>query len=224
MPKAIPAPITAHFQQFSSKQKHTLQALRQLFLSLLPEYADETISYGMPAFKFDKKALWYAGWKKHYSVYFIPQIMAQYKKKLKTFKTTKSAINIPWETAIPEKLLTQMTNTLITQAGFYKKAANITKPSKATKKTCAQGHQFTKSSDCPTCPICEKSKTPKGFLHLLSAPARRALENHNITTLTTLAKHAEQDLLALHGFGPASLPALRTALKTAGLSFKKAVS
>jgi len=48
-------------------------------------------------------------------------------------------------------------------------------------RTCAKGHKYYKSSDCPTCPICEKELKPAtGFLSILSAPARRALENNGI--------------------------------------------
>jgi DNA-directed RNA polymerase alpha subunit len=95
----------------------------------------------------------------------------------------------------------------------------------ATKKnlrTCAKGHQYYKSSDCPTCPICEAEKKPSsGFLSQLSAPARRALEGIGATTLQQLAQYTEKEILQLHGMGPASLPKLREALKQEGLSFRK---
>ncbi|MED0959004.1 RNA polymerase alpha subunit C-terminal domain-containing protein [Bacillus paramycoides] len=91
----------------------------------------------------------------------------------------------------------------------------------ATLRTCDQGHEYYKSSDCPTCPTCEKERKPKeGFLSLLSAPARRALEHHGITTVEELSKYSEKEILKLHGMGPASLPKLRDVLKESGLSFK----
>ena len=89
-------------------------------------------------------------------------------------------------------------------------------------RTCSKGHSYYKSSDCPTCPTCEQERKPEsGFLSLLSAPARRALENNGITTLQQLAAYSEKEILQFHGMGPASLPKLREALKTNGLSFKK---
>ncbi|WP_144550758.1 RNA polymerase alpha subunit C-terminal domain-containing protein [Bacillus sp. X1(2014)] len=88
-------------------------------------------------------------------------------------------------------------------------------------KTCDQGHQFYKSSDCPTCPTCENERKPAdGFLSVLSAPARRALENNGITTLQQLSTFTEKEVLQFHGMGPASLPKLRSALKENGLSFR----
>ena len=67
-------------------------------------------------------------------------------------------------------------------------------------RTCKNGHSYYKSSDCPTCPICEQARSPReGFLALLGAPARRALENKGITTLEQLSGFSESEILALHG-------------------------
>lgn len=94
---------------------------------------------------------------------------------------------------------------------------------KKNRRTCPRGHRYYKSSDCPTCPICEAEKKPQsGFLSWLSAPARRALESIGATTLQQLARHTEKEILDLHGMGPASMPKLREALKQEGLSFRKA--
>jgi predicted RecB family nuclease len=88
-------------------------------------------------------------------------------------------------------------------------------------RTCSNGHSYYKSSDCPTCPTCEQERKPAhGFLSLLSAPARRALENNGITTLQQLSNFTEKEILQFHGMGPASLPKLRKALEEDGISFK----
>ncbi len=91
---------------------------------------------------------------------------------------------------------------------------------KKTLKSCKKGHQFYKSSDCPTCPICEEERKPKdSFLSLISAPARRALEYADIKTLKKLSKYSESDILKLHGIGKTALPILKKELKNAGLKF-----
>lgn len=88
-------------------------------------------------------------------------------------------------------------------------------------RTCEKGHNYYKSTDCPTCPTCEQERKPEsGFLSLLSAPARRALENNGITSLEQLSTYSEKDILKFHGMGPASLPKLRAALEAEGFSFK----
>jgi DNA-directed RNA polymerase alpha subunit len=88
-------------------------------------------------------------------------------------------------------------------------------------RTCNKGHKYYKSSDCPICPTCEQERKPdNGFLSLLSAPARRALENNEITSLQKLSTFSEKEILQFHGMGPASLPKLRSALEEIGLSFR----
>ena len=88
-------------------------------------------------------------------------------------------------------------------------------------KQCEFGHQFKKTSDCPVCPVCSKKLKPTaGFLALLSSPACRALQNAGINTLEDLASKTEKELLALHGFGKASLPILREVLSQKKLTFK----
>ncbi len=90
------------------------------------------------------------------------------------------------------------------------------------RKVCVNGHVFYKSSDCPTCPVCEAAKKPiDGFLSLLAGPARRALENEGIKTPAQLSKKTEADILKLHGMGPATIPVLHSVLKSNKLSFKK---
>ena len=89
-------------------------------------------------------------------------------------------------------------------------------------KTCEKGHRFYKTSDCPVCPICEVGQKPEsGFLSIISAPARRAMEGEGIDTLEKLSTYSEKEILSLHGIGPSSIPKLENELKTRGLAFKK---
>lgn len=89
------------------------------------------------------------------------------------------------------------------------------------KKICAQGHVFYRSSDCPTCPTCEKLKQPASvFLAELSNPARNALLHEGIDTIEKLASYSEKQILAIHGIGKASLPAFYKSLEAKGLSFR----
>ena len=98
------------------------------------------------------------------------------------------------------------------------KNMTITKP---TLKICKNGHPFYKSSDCPTCPICEEERKPKdNFLSLIGAQARRAFEREGITNLEKLTLFSEKDIIALHGMGKSSIPKLNEALTKTGLYFK----
>lgn len=98
-------------------------------------------------------------------------------------------------------------------------------PKTASKRTCANGHVYYKSSTCPVCPVCEKNKTTESeFMAALAAPARRALENAGIKTLKQLARLSEKELLALHGMGPNAVTKLKAVLAANGMQFKPNVS
>lgn len=95
-------------------------------------------------------------------------------------------------------------------------------PTQGTLRTCKKGHTYSKSTDCPTCPICEREKTPEAeFLASLGAPARRALEGVDILTLKKLCNYTEKEILSLHGVGPSTIPKLKKALEKAGFVFRK---
>ncbi|WP_396334496.1 RNA polymerase alpha subunit C-terminal domain-containing protein [Alkalihalobacillus sp. MEB130] len=88
-------------------------------------------------------------------------------------------------------------------------------------RICEKGHTYYKSSECPSCPICDKERKPSsGFLSKLSSPARNALVHEGIDTLQELSKYTEKEILKIHGIGPASLPIMRTLLEEEGLVFK----
>jgi predicted RecB family nuclease len=89
-----------------------------------------------------------------------------------------------------------------------------------TRRTCPKGHEYWKSSDCPTCPVCEAARKPAAaFMEGLSAPARRALEGVGLTTLAKLSRKSESQVLELHGIGPSAIPKLRAALRKGGRKF-----
>jgi hypothetical protein len=93
---------------------------------------------------------------------------------------------------------------------------------RGTLRICPYGHKYYKSSDCPTCPLCEEDRRPDtGFLSELVAPARRALQSAGITSLQQLGSWTEAELLALHGIGPTTIPKLKNALKAKGYSLTK---
>lgn len=88
-------------------------------------------------------------------------------------------------------------------------------------ETCKNGHQYFKTSDCPTCPVCEAERKPKdGFLSRLGAPARRALEKKGILKVQDLSKYSKDEVLKFHGIGKSSLPVLLEALNGKGLKFR----
>lgn len=92
------------------------------------------------------------------------------------------------------------------------------------ERICEKGHRYVKTSDCPTCPVCENlRKGESGIFSVLSAPARRALENAQITSPEQLSKYSEKEILKLHGMGKSSIPVLKKLLEDKGLSFHASI-
>ncbi|MBK8395785.1 MAG: hypothetical protein IPL26_11185 [Leptospiraceae bacterium] len=89
-------------------------------------------------------------------------------------------------------------------------------------RTCRKGHQYFKTNEMLTCPVCEKDRKQKeGFHSLISAPARKALEHNGINSLIKLSQFSKQEISQFDGMGQTSISKLISLLQIEGLSFKK---
>jgi uncharacterized protein YdhG (YjbR/CyaY superfamily) len=69
--------------------------------------ADEIVSYGIPTYKlYGKPAIYFAGWKQHYSVYpATTRLLAAFKDDLAPFEVEKGTIRFPLSTPVPIRLI-----------------------------------------------------------------------------------------------------------------------
>lgn len=106
-----------------------LEEVRRIIGKAVPG-AEEVISYQIPAFKLDGIAvLYFAGWKKHYSIYPVTdQILAAVSDTPLTYKTSKGTIQFPLDEPVPAKLIESIAKF---RAG---EAAEEAKAKKAAKK------------------------------------------------------------------------------------------
>lgn len=101
-----PGTTEAYILQFPIETQLLLQQVRELIKKAAPG-AEETISYGMPAFRLHGMLVYYAAWKSHIGLY--PASSATFKsfeKELAAYTTSKGAIQFPYEKKIPVHLLT----------------------------------------------------------------------------------------------------------------------
>jgi uncharacterized protein YdhG (YjbR/CyaY superfamily) len=100
------SPIDAYLATLPADQRETLQRLRSQIRRQLPE-AEETISYGMPAFELKGHAvIWFAGWKRHCSIYPLTEtFLAAHLEELKPFRGTKGSLHFTPERPLPEALV-----------------------------------------------------------------------------------------------------------------------
>lgn len=183
--------IDLYMADFPKETQKRLQQIRETIRKAAPE-AEEKIGYGIPTFVWHGNLVHFAGYKHHIGFYPGAAGIATFSKEISAYKQSKGAVQFPLDKPMPLALVTKITKFRIKQ--------NLEK---------AHGKKK------------EKPLEKESFLDSLAAPARRALENNKITTLKKLASYTEAELLTFHGLGPSTLPKLRSALKSEGLSFKK---
>lgn len=84
-----------------------LKRVRSIILAAVPG-AEEVISYKIPAIKVGGKrpVLWFAGWKKHFSLYPVNGSLAeQLKDELAPYELSKGTVRFPLSEKVPEKLI-----------------------------------------------------------------------------------------------------------------------
>src|SRR6266436_7280842 len=73
--------------------RSTLNRIRAVIRSAVPPAATETISYGMPAFRYKEVLVWFAAFSDHCSLFPTASVIEAYKKELQGFYTSKGTIH-----------------------------------------------------------------------------------------------------------------------------------
>lgn len=106
MAKKAPKNVDEYVEQQPERTRAALERVREAIQRALPQ-AEETISYNMAAYKMNGDAvLYFAGWKKHYSVYPAGElVMAALKKELAAYEVQRGTVRFPLDQPVPEKLI-----------------------------------------------------------------------------------------------------------------------
>lgn len=88
--------------------KELLKKIRATIHNAAPD-ADETISYGMPAFSIEGKPLvYFAAFKNHIGFYATPGGHTAFQKELSKYKQGKGSVQFPLDQPIPFSLITKI--------------------------------------------------------------------------------------------------------------------
>ena len=97
--------VDDYISYFPSETKTKLQIIRQIIKDTAPE-AIESISYGMPAYRINKKPLvYYGGFAKHIGFYATPTGHEKFKKQLSVYKQGKGSVQFPLDQPLPVALI-----------------------------------------------------------------------------------------------------------------------
>ncbi|MDP1844739.1 MAG: DUF1801 domain-containing protein [Sediminibacterium sp.] len=98
-------PIETYIQQFPSNVQEILNNIRKLIKDNAAN-AEELFSYGMPAYKLNKKPLvYFAAFKNHIGFYATPSGHAEFQVALSKYKQGKGSVQFPLDQPIPYQLI-----------------------------------------------------------------------------------------------------------------------
>ncbi len=97
--------VEAYINRFPEAVQAHLNQIREVILNTAPE-AEESFSYGMPAYKTNGKPLvYFAGYKNHIGFYATPNGHQQFAEELSVFKQGKGSVQFPVHSPMPLDLI-----------------------------------------------------------------------------------------------------------------------
>jgi uncharacterized protein YdhG (YjbR/CyaY superfamily) len=99
------ASIDEYIRSFPGDVQTILQEVRRRILHVVPA-AEETISYNIPTITLDGRHLvYFAGWKKHISLYPLPKADEAFEREIAPYKAAKGTLRFPLAEPIPYDLI-----------------------------------------------------------------------------------------------------------------------
>jgi len=100
--------VDAYIGQFPNTTQAILQQVRAVVRKAAPK-AEESISYGMPAYKVNGKPIvYFAGYDKHIGFYATPTGHEAFKKELAGYKQGKGSVQFPLDEKMPLALIAKI--------------------------------------------------------------------------------------------------------------------
>jgi uncharacterized protein YdhG (YjbR/CyaY superfamily) len=104
-----------YLRAVSEPARGTLHKIRAAIRSAVPPEATETISYGMPAFKYKRVLVWFAAFSHHCSLFPTASVIEAFKNELKGFNISKGTIQFPVDKPLPAALVKKMVKARVAQ-------------------------------------------------------------------------------------------------------------
>lgn len=110
-----PGSIDDYISTFPPDVQTVLQAVRKTIHAAAPG-AKESVSYQIPTFTIDGRPVVYlAGWKKHVSVYPVPELDEKLEPQLAPYLSGKGTAKFPLGRPIPYELIMALVQRLVVQ-------------------------------------------------------------------------------------------------------------
>ena len=118
----------------SEERRPILQKVRETIRAVAPD-AVERISYQMPCFWQDGPLIYFAAMKNHLGIYPTADGMEAFKDRLTDYKTSKGAVQFPYNKPIPYDLIKEKAAFRVRQAKGKKDGTGRRQKRRTTKST-----------------------------------------------------------------------------------------
>src|SRR5439155_15002347 len=112
---SAPKNVAEYLAGIPEPARSTLNKIRAAIRSTVPPEATETISYGIPAFKYKGVLVWFAAFSNQCSLFPTVSVVEAFKNELKGFSTTKGTIHFPTDEPLPTALVKKLVKARIAQ-------------------------------------------------------------------------------------------------------------
>ncbi len=100
-----PLTVKEYIASFPPLVQERLETIRNIIVETAPE-AEESIAYGMPAYKYNKRPLvYFGGFKNHIGFYATPTGHKKFEAELSVYKQGKGSVQFQHEEALPVGLI-----------------------------------------------------------------------------------------------------------------------
>jgi uncharacterized protein YdhG (YjbR/CyaY superfamily) len=118
--------INEYIAGFPTETQKKLEQIRMIIKKAAPD-AEETISYGMPAFKLYGNLVYFAAFTNHIGFYSLPSGNETFKKELSVYKTGRGSVQFPLDKPMPLDLISEIVK--------FRVAENLQKKKPKQRKT-----------------------------------------------------------------------------------------
>lgn len=100
--------VDQYIDHAPANRQEILRTVRQKILAVLPQ-ATEKISYQMPTYHYHENVVHFAYAKNHLGFYPTPDAIQHFAHELAPYKTSKGAVQFPFDHPIPYQLIQDIT-------------------------------------------------------------------------------------------------------------------
>ncbi len=99
--------VEAYISAAPREAREKLRAVRAAIREAAPE-AKESFSYRMPYYSYKGRLAWFGLHTTHIGLYLRPPAVAEHRRELEGYETTKSAVHLPLDRKVPVALVKKL--------------------------------------------------------------------------------------------------------------------